>query len=87
MKPRGYHKGVPLIENLSLAELKCLAKASGYTKIRLRMDGAPSVALATWNGVATEAGPFVHADVWYNLDGATLVVTKTGELDTHFDLA
>ena len=76
-----------MIENLGLAELKSRAKASGYTKIRRRTDGAPSVSSANWNGVATEATPFVHADVWYNLDGATLIVHKTGELETHYDLA
>jgi len=51
------------IENFSLVELKARAKDLGYTKIRRRAGGAPTVSLANWNGVATEAGPHFHVDV------------------------
>lgn len=75
------------IEHLGLAELKDRAEGSGYTKIRRREPTAPDVPLARWKGVSTEAGPFFNADVWYNLDGAVLVVHKTGVPDTYYDLA
>jgi hypothetical protein len=75
------------VGHLGLTELKDHAEVSGYTKIRLRVDGAPSVSLVRWTGVIREAGPFFNADVWYNLDGAVLVVHKSGEPDIHYDLA
>jgi hypothetical protein len=75
------------VGHLGLTELKDRAEVSGYTKIRRRVDGAPSVSLARWTGVVREAGPFFNADVWYNLDGAVLVVHKTGVPDTYYDLA
>jgi hypothetical protein len=75
------------IENFSLAELKERAKASGYTKIRRRAAGASPVSLANWNGFATEAGPFFHVDVWYNLDSSAVIVHKTGEPDIYYELS
>jgi len=75
------------IENFSLAELKRRAEASGYTKIRRRAAGASPVSLANWNGVATGAGPFLHADVWYNLDSSAVIVHKTGEPDIYYELS
>jgi len=75
------------IENFSLAELKERAKALGYTKIRRRAGGAPTVPLANWNGVATEAGPHFHVDVWYNLDSTAVIVHKTGEPDIYYELS
>ena len=68
------------IENFSFAELKERARASGYTKIRRRAAGH-------WNGFATEAGPFFHVDVWYNLDNSAVIVHKTGELDIYYELS
>lgn len=75
------------IENFSLAELKGRAQALGYTKIRRRVGGAPTVALANWNGIATEAGPHFHVDVWYNLDSSAVIVHKTGEPDIYYELS
>jgi hypothetical protein len=75
------------IENFSLAELKKRAEASGYTKIRRRVGGAPTVPLANWNGIAKEAGPHFHADVWYNLDRSAVIVHKPGEPDIYYELS
>jgi hypothetical protein len=75
------------IENFSLPQLKERAKAFGYTKIRRRTAGAPTVPLANWNGVATEAGPRFQADVWYNLDSSAVIVHKTGEPDIYYELS
>ena len=75
------------IENFSLAELKERAKASGYTKIRRRAAGASPVSLENWSGVATEASPHFHADVWYNLDSSAVIVHKAGEPDIYYELS
>jgi hypothetical protein len=75
------------IENFSLAEIKERANALGYTKIRRRAAGTSPVLLANWNGVATEAGPFFHVDVWYNLDSSAVIVHKTGEPDIYYELS
>jgi hypothetical protein len=75
------------IENFSLTELKKRAEASGYTKIRRRVAGAATISLANWNGVATEASPRFHVDVWYNLDSSAVIVHKTGEPDIYYELS
>src|SRR5260370_13597370 len=80
--------GKNLVECFSLSELKQRAKAEGYTEIKRRADGAHAVPIDDWNGVSTESGSaYSHASVWYNLDGNTVIVHKTGEPDIYYDLS
>jgi hypothetical protein len=75
------------VECFSLNELKQRAKTDGYTHLKRRADGAPAVPIDGWNGVSTESGTaYSHVSVWYNLDGSTVIVHKTGEPDIFYDL-
>lgn len=74
-------------EKLLLSELKQRGQAAGFTKIQRKHTSA-NVALASWNGFASEAeSAFSHVDVYYVLTENQVTVFKSGKEQARYTLS